>query len=84
MGSALQLLPDAEAREDPSQQIIRTHLPGDLAQCVMGQPQFLGGQFQVLMRQFAIGALRVFLRSLDRVHMARARGELAIHLLPCP
>ena len=54
------------------------------AQCVMGQPQFLGGQFQVLIRQLAIGALRVFLRSLDGMHMARARGELAIHLLPCP
>ena len=31
MGSALQLLPDAETGEDPSQQVIGTHLPGDLA-----------------------------------------------------
>ncbi len=46
MGSALQLLADAETGEDPSQQIIRTHLPGDLAQRVMRQPQLFGGQFR--------------------------------------
>ncbi len=30
------------------------------------------------MRQLAIGALRVFLRTLDRIHVAGTRGEFAI------
>ncbi len=39
------LLTDTEARENPSQQIVRRKLPGDLAQILLRQTQLFRQQF---------------------------------------
>ena len=66
-------LADAEAREDPAQQVVGGHAAGDFAQCLVRQAQFLGRQFQVVVAQLRIGIVQVRGGQGDGLHMAQAR-----------
>ena len=45
-GLPARLLPDAEASENLAEQLIGADPAGDAAQCIVGQPQFLGEQLE--------------------------------------
>ena len=48
----------------------------------MGHPQFLGGQFELVVVQLRVGGFQVPCGTGDDLDMAQARGELALHAFP--
>src|SRR5437660_8612908 len=70
------LLPDTEAREDPSQQIVAGELPGDFVECLLRRPQLLRYQLAgAVLLELAGGFLGVLARARERVEMPLARGH---------
>ena len=70
------LFPDAEAREYPSQQIVRRELAGDFRQALLSETQFLGHQLAgALLRELSGGLMDVGMRTLECIEVSAARGD---------
>jgi hypothetical protein len=74
------LLTDTEAREDPSQQIVRRKLPGDLAQILLRQTQLFRQQLaRPRADQLRFTLNKVVRRLFQRLKVTTTRQEAAFH-----
>ena len=71
-------LSDAEARKNVTQKVIRPHVPGDLAERVVGMAERFRGKVERVVIEVLARDRQFGLRLAQGIDMAGARGERAL------
>lgn len=70
------LLPDAKARKNPPEQIVRAELAGDLRERLLRLAQLLGHELAgAVVDELSRGGLQMPLRARERIEVAAAGGD---------
>lgn len=76
--SALELLPDAETRKYPPQQVITGELTSDFAERLLGATELLGNQLAgTALLQLALGFIDIAAGTAQRIEVSLASGHSA-------